>query len=253
MHTDVHVVMTRDPQVADSWIRSNVYGTTPAACVGLDAEWPSHGDPTPTLLQVTAEPGLRTLLLRLPVSGDRISDSRHLSRLMSDPDVVKSGADVMNDVVLLRRHHPGMFGEFRGWHDVGLGVARVKAIEEFEERFEGKTCDAYLKEGGGAGDLDGEDLWNLLRRNDRVGLKRCYEYATGREMEKSSAVQRSNWAARKLSDRQIAYAAMDSVASAVVHRGLVEKGVSLRGGKGGGVEVRGEGITRHTHKGGGGR
>lgn len=60
-----------------------------------------------------------------------------------------------------------------------------------------------------------------LGYRQQMGMRVAVAVVLGRRLQKSKKVQMSNWAAKRLTDRQVLYAANDAYASLKVHQALV--------------------------------
>ncbi|GMH52219.1 hypothetical protein TL16_g01184 [Triparma laevis f. inornata] len=173
--------------------------TSPTSHTGLDCEWTTLSNNLPSkikLIQITSSENLGTILIPL----DKIVPPQALIDYLKDGKIKKAGVAVKSDLDKLRSDYPKYFSGRntpKGYYDIGLCLGRH---QRGEERF-----------------------WM------QASLKKCYEWGGGVEMEKSKRIQKSNWGREVLSETQIKYASLDSVAGCFGYGVLKEKCLVLGG------------------------
>lgn len=153
------------------------------SAIGLDVEWPS------SLYKIVTDQRVATIQLGCN-QGVLIAQLRHLhghstglSWLLTSSNVLKVGVDIERDLVKLER-------------DFGF------KYENF--------CD--LKK-----------LSKKVYNSTKLGLASLARLTYNVELEKKKSIQVSDWGAIELSDAQITYAAIDSLASWAIYEKLVNK------------------------------
>lgn len=128
------------------------------------------------------------------------STGPHLVQLSTDSHCFLYQVDHLDDLADLR-------AVLEAPHPVKAGFGLVDDVRRLASKC-GIHCAGVL------------DLAQLLRRNRReaMGVKTAVAELLGRRLEKSKKVATTNWASRRLSERQMRYAANDAHAALGVYR-----------------------------------
>ena len=178
---------TCEAEVKD-WLDEHIYSTK-TEVVGFDSEWaPSYtrGEYNPVSLVQLATPEA-ALLVQCNAFGK--NNHRHLPhdmvKLIQSDEIMKVGVGVFEDILKVSHDYHFSLGN-SAWTDIGSAAQRTKVT-------------------------------------DSSGLRTLTEKLFDTTISKPKSIQRSNWARRVLSMKQIKYAAFDALMSVDVYWALHAK------------------------------